>query len=87
MPYDPDSGLVFSETTTKVTRKMREELERETSCIGRRPQYVPPGNGPATLVELSILKILRSLNMLEKDSLSTVPPTLLEKIWKAIIRS
>ena len=87
MPYDPDSGLVFSETTFKVTRKMREEHERETRCIGRRPKYVPPGNGPATLVELSMLKILCSLDMLDNDSLSTVPPTLLEKIWKAIIRS
>lgn len=87
MPYDPDSGLVFSETTLKVTRKMREELERETRCIGRRPEYVPPGDGPATLVELSMLKILRSLDMLDNDSLSTVPPTLLEMIWKAIIRS
>jgi len=85
MPYDPDSGLVFSET--KITRKRNEELERERRCIGRRPEYIPPADGPATLVELAMLKILRSLDILEVDSLSTVPPTLLERIWKAIVRS
>jgi hypothetical protein len=85
MPYDPDSGLVFSETKLKLKRN--EELKRETRCIGRRPDYVPPEDGPATLAELSMLKILRSLDMLDNESLTTVPPTILEKIWQAIIRS
>jgi hypothetical protein len=87
MPYDPDSGLVFTEKVVKRVRNKNEELERETKCTGRRPDYVPPENGPASLVDLSMLKILRSLDMLEADSLSTVPSTLLENIWKAITRS
>lgn len=87
MPYDPDSGLVFTEKVVKRARSKNEELRCENRCTGRRPDYVPPENGPASLVDLSMLKILRSLDMLEADSLSTVPSTLLENIWKAITRS
>jgi hypothetical protein len=87
MPYDPNSGLVFNETVVDLSRKKKNGLRRLMKCIGRSPDYVSPEHGPPTLVELSMLKILRSLSMLDEDSLSTVPPTLLEKIWKAITRS
>lgn len=87
MPYDPNSGLVFSETVVKQSRKEFYRIKRQTKSLGARVEYVPPEHGPATLVELSMLTILRSLGMLDDNSLSTVPPTLLEKIWKSIVRS
>ena len=87
MPYDPNSGLVFSETVIKRQRHRNYSIKRQMKALGGRVKYVPPEHGPATLVELSMLKILRSLDMLDDNSLSTVPPTVLEKIWKSITRS
>jgi hypothetical protein len=87
MPYDPNSGLVFSEAVIKQSRKRIYQIKRQTKSLGGRVKYVPPEHGPATLVELSMLTILRSLDMLDDNSLSTVPPTVLEKIWKSITRS
>jgi hypothetical protein len=74
MPYDPNSGLVFSETVVKQSRKEFYRIKRQTKSLGARVEYVPPEHGPATLVELSMLTILRSLGMLDDNSLSTVPP-------------
>jgi hypothetical protein len=87
MPYDPNSGLAFSEAVIKQSRKRIYQTKRQTKSLGGRLKYIPPEHGPATLVELSMHTILRSLDMLDDNSLSTVPPTVLEKIWKSITRS
>lgn len=85
MPYDPDSGLVFSEKTIK--NASAEEHKRSTACRGSRPQYVAPLKGPQTLVDVAMRKILCNLDMLDDESLSTLPSILLQEVWNAILRS
>jgi hypothetical protein len=85
MPYDPDSGLVFSEKIIK--NESAQEFKRSTACRGSIPQYVSPVKGSETLVDIAMRKILCNLDMLDDASLSTVPSTLLQEVWNAILRS
>lgn len=84
MPYDPDTGLVYQET---IVQKSRNPTSTLTRCLGSRPRYCPPEEGAESLASASMRKLLCNLEMLDADSLGTVPLIVLEKLWKAITRS
>lgn len=84
MPFDPGSGVAFDEV---VVHKESHRMPPLTRCLGRRPKYVPPAEGPESLFSKAMRKLLRNLNKIDETTLSTVPFILLEKIWQAITRS
>lgn len=83
MPFDADSGLVYSE---KIIIPGRLPRDGSMQCTGRPPKPVSKGTGSDALVEVAMRKLLRNLNDLDANPLSNVPDILLEKIWKAILR-
>ncbi|KAM0715877.1 hypothetical protein Q7P37_008391 [Cladosporium fusiforme] len=89
MPFDPNSGLVFGEKVVKIGRSHRRDQTRQIlkRCLGTPPVYCPPPSGTETLVAITMRTILCNIHRLDSASLSTVPPILLEQIWKAIERS
>lgn len=84
MPFDADSGLVFSEA---IVKKPAHPNDTSLRCIGRPPVRSSIGNGSDSLVSVTLRKLLCSLDKLDANSLSTVPEGLLKKIWGAIQRS
>lgn len=86
MPFDPGSGLVFTETIVEgpFHRPSRDQLMR---CVGTPPIYSPPEKGTETLVSIAMRSILNNLDNIDSESLSTIPSMLLEQIWKAVQRS
>lgn len=88
MPFDRDSGLVFSEKVIKhpKNRKSRSRDNPEWT-VGRPPELRSAGEGPGSLYLVALRKLLCNLNKIDTDSLVTVPEAILVKIWKAIQRS
>jgi len=85
MPFDRDSGLVFSE---KIVKKLKERLHAENArSLGQLPERRSTGDGPDSLYLIALRKLFWNLKKLDTDSLSTVPEAILVKIWKAIKRS
>ena len=86
MPFDRDSGLVFSEKVVKRSRKTRPR-DNPSWSLGQPPELCSAGNGSDSLYLVALRKLLSKLDKLDTDSLSTVPEDILEKTWKAIQRS
>jgi len=86
MPFDRDSGLVFSEQVVKKSRKTRRR-DNPAWSLGQPPELCSAGNGLDSLYSVALRKLLSKLDKLDTESLSTVPEDILEKIWKAIQRS
>lgn len=85
MPFDPESGLQYSERVIKVREP--NEVPLLNRCLGRKPQYSPPHHGAESLGSLATRKFLRNLGQLNAESLQGVPEVLLEKLWNDIRRS
>lgn len=82
MPFDRDSGLVFSEKVIK--RRPRHNPE---ATLGQPPELRSAGNGSDSLYLVALRKLLSKLDKIDTDSLVTVPEAMLMTIWKAIQRS
>ena len=89
MPYDPDSGLVFSEKIVKKPkgRKGADVRDIYTRSLGQPPARQSTGDGSGSLFSIALRKLLCNLDQVDSDSLSTVPELMLREIWKAIQRS
>jgi hypothetical protein len=81
MPFDSDSGLVFSEKVIKHPRKSRSRDNPEWT-VGRPPELRSAGDGSDSLYLVALRKLLCNLNKIDTDSLVTVPEGILVKIWK-----
>ena len=86
MPFDRDSGLVFSEKVIRHARKSRSRDNPEWT-VGRPPELRSAGNGSDSLYLVALRKLLSKLDKIDTDSLVTVPEAMLMTIWKAIQRS
>jgi hypothetical protein len=86
MPFDSDSGLVFSEKVIEHPKKSRSRENPEWT-VGRPPELRSAGDGSDSLYLVALRKLLCNLNKIDTDSLVTVPEGILVKIWKAIQRS
>ena len=84
MPFDRDSGLVFSE---KVVKKSKNAQDYFTRALGQPPKRCSTGDGCDSLYLVALRKLLCNLDILDTDSLSTIPGGILEKIWTAVQRS
>ena len=85
MPFDSDSGLVFSEKVVKKSKKNAHDFS--TRSLGQPPKRRSTGDGIDTLYLIALRKLLCNLDNVDTDSLSTVPEDILKQIWKAIQRS
>lgn len=88
MPFDTESGLVYSEQVfTASTGRCR--------CPSRlnlaESDFLNCGHasreGPPSLYATALRRLLKNLDKLDVDSLDTVPATLIDKLWKEITRS
>ena len=84
MPFDRDSGLVFSE---KVVKKSKNAQDFFTRSLGQPPKRCSTRDGSDSLYLVALRKLLCNLDILDTDSLSNVPGGILEKIWTAVQRS
>ena len=84
MPFDRDSGLVFTE---KVVKKPKNAQDYFTRTLGQPPKRCSTGHGSDSLYLVALRKLLCNLVILDTDSLSNVPEGILEKVWTAIQRS
>ena len=87
MPFDRDSGLVFSEKIIKKPKKVSNAHDFSTRTLGQPPKRCATGDGADSLYLIALRKFLCNLDNVETDSLSTVPEDILKQIWKAIQRS
>jgi hypothetical protein len=87
MPFDSDSGLVFSEKVVKKSKKRANGHDISARCLGQPPKLRSTGDGSDSLYLVALRKLLCNLNNIDTLSLSTVPGAILEKIWIAIQRS
>jgi len=85
MPFDRDSGLVFSEQLIKKVRTR--DRYNPARSLGQPPERQSSGHGSDSLFSVTLRRLLCNLDKLDSDSLSTVPEVLLKQIWKAIQRS
>lgn len=85
MPFDPDSGLVFSERIVK--KPSATARESSMRCIGMPPPRRSTGRGSGPLASHALRKVLCSLKQLDSGSLGYMPDRLLEMIWEAVQRS
>ena len=84
MVFDKSTGLVWVEEVVSV-KSRSDILQRiDNVSLGGTPVYRPPNNGCETLQNITMRKLLCSLDLLEADSLSTVPDVILNRIWKRI---
>ena len=87
MPFDRDSGLVFSEKVIRKSKKASNAHDFSTRSLGQPPKCYSTGDGTDSLYLIALRKLLCNLDNVETDSLSTVPEDILKQIWKAIQRS
>lgn len=87
MPFDRDSGLVFSEKVIKKSKKGSITHDCSTRSLGQPPKRCSTGDGIDSLYLVALRKLLCNLDNLDTSSLSTVPEDILKRIWEAIQRS
>lgn len=87
MPFDRDSGLVFSERVVKKSKKRPNGYDDFTRSLGRPPKLRSTGLGSDALYLMALRRLLCNLKNIDAATLSTVPGGILEKIWIAIQRS
>lgn len=87
MPFDRDSGLVFSEKVVEKPKKGSNAHDFLTRTLGQPPECRSTGAGTDTLYLIALRKLLCNLDNVDTNSLSTVPENILKQIWKAIQRS
>lgn len=87
MPFDPDSGLIFSEKIIESRRASRNEYDPFTNCLGGKPEYRPPLEGTESLKSIAIRKILCNLDQLTLEALEALPDVTLENLWLQVSRS
>lgn len=87
MPFDRDSGLVFSEKVIKKSKRRSDARDFFKRCLGQPPKLHSTGYGIDSLYLVALRKLLCNLGNVDTDSLSTVPEDILKQIWKAIQRS
>lgn len=86
MPFDRDSGLVFSEKVIKNSKK-KQSRNKNKWTLGQPPELRSAGDGSDSLYLVALRKLLCNLDEIDTDSLVTVPEGILVKVWKAIQRS
>lgn len=78
--YDWESGLVFTETLVKVSKRPPDR---------KRPKvlpYVPPLAGAESLYAKAMREIVRNASTLTPEALRTVPASIVDRIWRAVRR-
>jgi hypothetical protein len=86
MPFDRDSGLVFRETTIAMS-KQQQPLPIYTTDTPRPEKRASRTQlGTRSLLDSSMLAMLRNLDSLNSDSLRNVPEPLLKQIYQSIER-
>jgi hypothetical protein len=87
MPFDRDSGLVFSEKIIKTPRRGKDDRSNPARSLGEPPECQSSGDGSDSLFLVTLRKLLCNLDKLDSSSLSSVPEMILKEIWKAIKRT
>jgi hypothetical protein len=88
MPYDPSSGLVFSETVIRVPSSTHRLIRN--AAQGRRDRVLrsePHPDGVRKLAEIALITMLRNLDGLTIEVLQSLEGMILERIWKAVKES
>lgn len=87
MPFDADSGLVYTE---KIISKHPARFGGGESAYNgrgrRRPKRGVSANGPHTLKEMAKLTLLRNLDLVDAELLQSLPSSIVEYLWTAIRR-
>lgn len=88
MGYDQDSGQVFKETIMKVRRFDHEcRCFTTLACSGQNTINFRSADGAGPLREMATRKVLSNLDLLDEQSLKTLPLALLESLWRSAGRS
>lgn len=88
MPYDPDSGLVYTETVVTASGGHCKSYKQHSDrCPGSKPKYEAPSGGVHSLGRIAMRRILCHLDLLEPAALNSVPLHFVERIWEAARRS
>lgn len=87
MPYDWASGLVFDETA--VPSKHQAHCTADLEVRRNRVGFPSPRslNAANTLYDMAMQKLLSNVECLEQNALEGVPSAMLDRIWRAAVRS
>lgn len=91
MPYDLESGLVFDEKVVSSNYQIAHRTYCNSELRARPIHHDGPSPCSAedadSLYNVAMRLLLRSVNCLEPDVLKSTPNAMLDRIWRAGVRS